>query len=108
MTQRDTLRALDADLHAAFATAGFADTGTYTAPGGGAAVSVRAYLDDVRIDGAGDFGDAYGRRTEVMLLRADVSAPLQGGTLVLDGVTYKLGQPLEEDDSATRWVVHRG
>lgn len=108
MSQTTVLRALDADLHAAFASAGMADTGTYTAPGGGAAVSVRGYVDDARIDAVGEFGETFARRTELTLLRADVNAPAAGGVVVLDGTTYTLQECIEHDDSATRWVVRRG
>lgn len=108
MSQAAFLQALDADLHAAFASAGLADTGTYTAPGSDTPVAVRGYVEDPRLDAVGEFGGTFARRTEVTLLRADVDVPVVGSTVVLDGVTFTLQECVYQDDSATRWVVRRG
>ena len=104
MSQKAALAALDTSIHAAFAGAGLADSGLYTAPGGETAVACRVYVDrDVQL--RGEFGQIVGKRTEVAYLRADVT-PVRGGTLVVDGDTFVNVEPIEgSDGSIDRWLV---
>lgn len=105
MSQCAFLAALDADLHAAFSDSGMADTGTYTAPGGAPQAGVRVYVDS-SLQNA--FDAAYGPRTTVTLLRADVADPVRGAALVVDGRTYLLDAPQDADDGVTVWTVRHG
>lgn len=104
MSQADFLRNMDATLHAAFASAGMAETGTYTPPGGGAAVPVRVMVDR-GVQAQGEYGVAVGPLIVVRILRADVVSPDAGGTLVIGGETFTLDRLESEDESASRWVV---
>lgn len=108
MAQNAALRAMDAAIHASLARADIAETGTYTppTPPGGAAVSVRAYRDDVVLEEFGDVRGVVNTRTELSLLRSDVAQPLKGGTVLLDGTTWTLVALLEQDQSLSRWVVN--
>lgn len=101
MSQRAFLASLDADLHAAFAAAGMADTGTYTAPGGSPA-TVRVYVDG-NIAEVGSYAPTFGYSASITLLRADVPDPVAGATVTVDGETYTLAQPLEADEGITKW-----
>ena len=105
MSQRTRLAELDADLHEAFADAGLADEGTYTAPGVGAVpVPCRVYVDKAS-QLAGDYAATYGPRTVITLLRADVPAPAEGGIVNVDGETFALRSRIEADDGITSWVA---
>lgn len=106
MSQADFLRNMDATLHAAFAGAGMAETGTYTPQGGGAAVPVRVMIDR-GVQAQGEYGVAVGPLILVRILRADVESPDAGGTLVIGSETFTLDRPESEDESASRWVVTR-
>lgn len=108
MSQRAAIAAMDARLHAALADAGFADTGTYTAPTPGAVpVTCRAYIDKA-MQSAGEFAPTFGARIVASILRADVPSPAVGGTLVIDGETFVIDAPDESrsDDGISVWVVH--
>jgi hypothetical protein len=104
MSQKDFLRDMDARLHAGFVGAGLADAGQYTAPGGGAAVPARVYVDrDVLV--RGEFGQVVGKRTEVAYLLEDCS-PERSGQLVVDGdIFVNVDQVDTSDSSLSRWVV---
>lgn len=104
MSQRETLRAMDAAMVDAFKGAGLADAGTYTPPGGGAAVDVDVFVDrDVRVfedEGAGIPAPAI----VVTLFLAQV-APKRGGVVVVDGDSLTLCDELQRDESRVRWTV---
>ncbi|KFN42338.1 head-tail joining protein [Arenimonas oryziterrae] len=106
MNQRDTLQALDADLHAAFADAGFAETALYT-DRVNTAVPCRVYVDrDAQT--FGNFGEVSGARTVVSLFLVDVADPRSKAQIVLGCETFVLDSKLGEDESLSRWVVTRG
>jgi hypothetical protein len=109
VSQKAFLEGFDEAAHAAFAAAGMAGTGTYTAPGElSVAVPCRCYVDKAR-QRAGEFAPVYGARITVDILIADVPAPAVGGTLVVDGDTLVLEAPdaAQGDDGIQRWVVRR-
>jgi len=109
MNQRDALRDIDADIHAAIRDAGFASDAYYRAPGAAVdVVPVRldAYLDE-GVQVFGEFGQVTGRRDELVLFNGDTPVT-QRGTVVVDGVTYTLVEPTAQDASQTRWTVRRG
>lgn len=99
------LAAMDAALHAALADSGLADAGAYTAPAG-SPVAVRCYVDEA-VQQIGDYGQAVAAQDVVTLLRADVSAPVSGAALVVDGKNYKLDKRQSEDSSISVWSVIR-
>lgn len=106
MSQRATLRALDAGILSAFAAAGMADTGTHRTADG-VETSVTVTLDDVdveRYDGEGGVV-VTGRRQELTLQRAEVDWPAEHDTVAIDDDTYRLQQLVSRDASLTRWVV---
>jgi hypothetical protein len=104
MSQRAALQALDADLMAAFKDAGLADAGTYTPPGGGAAVAVDVMVDR-GVEIFGDEGNGIpAPAVTVTLLLAQVS-PAKGGTVIADGDTFILCDELQRDESRVRWTV---
>lgn len=108
MSQQAALRALDAEIHAGLADAGFAESGTYTppTPPGGAAFTVRVMRDDVQVDQFGDNRAVASTRTELLLLKSDFTvAARRGGTVLVDGVTFTLEDLVEEDQSLVRWTV---
>ena len=104
MSQKDTLRALDAQLMDAFHAAGWADDATYT-PLVGDPVACRVYVD--RGNAVFEqFGvEVVGNRIVVGILRADVERPESTATLEIDGDTYRLEDRIAADESLTRWVV---
>ena len=108
MTQRATLRALDADIMSAFRGAGMADTGTHRTVDGVETPDVTVTIDDVdveRYDGEGGVV-VVGRRQELTLQRAEVDAPAEHDTVTLeDGDVYRLQQLVSRDASLTRWVA---
>lgn len=111
MSQLETLKAMDAELHASMLDAGLADQGHYTAPGANFDVPVRIYLDrDARL--LGELGQVVGRHTVMGLLLADVT-PAVGGRVFLEAeaTTYQLVKPADDgvidDGSMGRWVVRR-
>lgn len=109
MSQLDTIRALDADLHAAFAGAGFAfDSGVYRAPGivpPTPGTTCRGYVD-LGTQVLGEFGQIIGRRDEITFLLPDVT-PANKGTVEVDGVRYMLTDKVSDDEGQSRWVVRR-
>ena len=107
MSQAAFLRALDADMASAFANCGMADAAQYTAPGGGAAVDCTVFVDDVAVDGAGDQSRTVATRRHITLHRAEVSMPVQGGTVEVDDVVWRLATLVTQDESLSTWVVTR-
>lgn len=104
MSQRATIARLDAELHAAFVTAGFADSASYKA-GADAPIACRVYVDrDMQV--RGEFGQVIGRRTEIAILRADIASPAKGAQVTVDGEVFVLVEQTEDSDSSlSRWVV---
>lgn len=109
MSSLDTLRELDADLHAAFLDSGLADFAHYSAPGANVDVDCPVYIDRaVRI--LGEFGQVVGHRDEVTILRRADLEPQKGGKVYVpaEALTYTLTDKIEDDGSASRWAVRRG
>jgi hypothetical protein len=107
MSQRAFLQQIDADIHAALAEAGMADTGTYTAPGElSEPVPARCYVNKSG-QSAGEYAPTFGARITIDILREDVPAPQVGATVIVDGDTFVLEAPVVErrDDGLTGWVV---
>lgn len=106
MTQRDTLREMDATIHAAMLGSGLAFSGEYRAPGVSFAVPgqiVRGYLDR-GIEFYGELGQVIGRRDELTLLSA-AYAPAKNGHVDADGERFVLAEKLDEDESSVRFTV---
>lgn len=99
------LRELDAEIHGALSEAGFADQATYVAPDavrGTAAQTCAVYIDrDVQL--YGDLNQVVARRTQITVLRADLT-PARNGVLVIDGLRYRLVDLVSEDDGITVWI----
>lgn len=107
MTQLDAIKQMDADLHAAFADAGLADSGHYTAPGANFDTPVAIYIDRA-VQVMGEFGQLVGRRTEIGIVHGAVTPAQKGRVYVPDEpATYELGDKLTDDGSLSRWVVRR-
>lgn len=106
MTQRETLREMDATIHAAMLASGLAFQGVYraagvafTAPGQVA----RGYLDR-GIEFYGEFGQVAGRRDEITLI-SPTFTPAKGGHVDADGERFLLAEKLDEDESSIRFTV---
>ena len=119
MTQRDALREMDADIHAAMRDAGLASDAYYRAPNAtpdAAPLRLDVYLDE-GVQVFGEFGQVVGRRDELVILhggakiaqsgRVVVDATVVDGALV-GGTAYTLAERVAEDASQTRWTVRRG
>lgn len=107
MSQRLFLEGLDATLHAAFASAGMADPGAYTAPGG-EAIPCSVYVDR---DGQprGEFGQVRSPINEVAYVLGSMPiAPVQNGTLQVDGQILVNAKEISNDGSLSRWMVRNG
>jgi hypothetical protein len=102
-----SLSALEALMHRQLRAIPLMTTAaTYAAPGG-SAVDVHVMVDDQSLIRVGDYQDTAVQRRVVRFARVE-AVPVVGGTLTLDGVTWKISAPLEADDGATTWVVTRG
>lgn len=108
MSQRETIRDLDASLIAAFKDAGLADDAVYTPPGGGAPIACEVLVDEGIAEFGEDLATVVGRRTLVSLMLRQVPNPVREATVLVDGVTYVLDTPESRDQSIDRWVVTRG
>lgn len=109
MSQKAFLRDLDASIVGSLRDAGMADTGTYTPPGGGAAIPDVDCLVDRNVAFFGeDQATVAGYRDVVTLFLDQVPAPARGGTVVVDGDTFTLDALDEQDASKSRWVVVDG
>lgn len=108
MSQRAFLAALDSDLHAAFADAGMADTGTYTTPDASVTEACSVFVDrDTQT--LGDVQQFKTGRVEVAyVLGSMVETPRKNGQLVVDGDIYVNDSELSNDGSLSRWLVRRG
>ncbi len=87
-----TLDALDKEVIEALADAGLHAhvDGVYTPPDGGAAVTgVYVVIDDLVSETSGEVtqGGAV-----LSLLRSQVGVAVQGGTVLVDGTTWKIGR----------------
>lgn len=104
MSQKAFLRAFDQAAIGSFKAAGLADAAQYTAPKGAAAIAC-----DVMVNrGTQVWGDdaspvALGE-ISIDFQRAQV-VPEKGGTVVVDGDTYRLTDKLRDDASLVRWLV---
>lgn len=107
MSQAAALRAIDADMVAAFADCGMADAATYQAPDGVALVPCTVLFDQPEMVRDGSNGPVVGTRTEISLQIAEVGTPQRGGRVVIDGVSWRLDDPIGDDASMSRWVVVR-
>ena len=105
MSQRQFIRALDADIHMALYESGLADMAEYYPPAaapGTAPTPCGVFVDrDVVI--YGEFNQVAGKRTQISVLRADLT-PLRNGVLVIDSERYRLVDIVSEDDGITVWV----
>lgn len=107
MTQLDTIKQMDADLHAAFADAGLADSGHYTAPGANFDSPVSIYIDRAA-QVMGEFGQIIGRRIEIGIVHGAIAPAAKGRIFVPDEPAhYELGEKITDDGSLSRWVVRR-
>lgn len=105
-----SIEALFESAHGAMASAGAdffgAYTGSYTAPGGGSATSVRVLLTrGVQI--VGDYGETSTKQDVAELDLAQIT-PAHGATLVVDGTTYKLDAEQSNDGVSAAWSLRRG
>lgn len=106
MTQRTTLRALDADILSAFAAAGMGDTGTYRSPDGDE-TPVSYLFDYVQLT---DVGDAGARsmlpERQIGLMLSEVTPVENAMVIGADGRTWRLvATTSESDDSMSWWFV---
>lgn len=109
----EALRTLDAEIHAAFADAGFAATGFYTAPGANFDVPVDLYLDR-GVQSRGEFGQVVSRRDEMRILQGDGIALKPAGRILIEstpgagsGEVWELVEKIGDDGSLSHWVVRR-
>ena len=108
MSQKAFLAGLDVDMHAAFLSAGMADSGQYT-PKAGVPVECDVYVDRSTQE-AGDLGQFRSSRTEVTYVLGSMGStvPAPEGVLVVDGETLTNIHEISNDGSLSRWVVRRG
>ena len=109
MSQRAFLADMDTELHEAFADAGLADAGLYTAPNAAPdspPTEVRVYVDrDTQT--LGDVRQVQAGRVEVAYVLQPGFRPAQNGVLVVDGDRYENANPISDDGSVSRWLVRR-
>ncbi|HEL3010957.1 hypothetical protein N5J52_02205 [Stenotrophomonas maltophilia] len=113
MSEVGFLRDMDASLHAAFALAGMASTGTLIAKKTGVVSrGVRIYVDR-DVETIGDLRQFVSGRVEIAYLRSDVE-PEQGDHLEVGEAGQGLGvevfvnaKKLSDDGSRSRWLVAR-
>lgn len=106
MTQSATLRALDAELMAAFTAAGLADAAIYTQQGSGTPLSCTVYVDrGVVLNG----GDTQVRTDAVTITahRSEIgeALPKRGAIFVVDSIDYKVDQVINADESRVVCLV---
>lgn len=112
MSQRQMLQDMDADLHAAFVSAGMADSGVYISAGTTDEIPCSCYFDNVNMEEMGDAGLVIRPRKELTVLRAGGSLeapvdiqPKRSDRITVDGVLYILQAKQDSDESRTRWTV---
>jgi hypothetical protein len=109
VSQRDAVREMDADIHAAMRDAGIASDAYYRAPGSAQdAEPVRfdAYLDE-GVQVFGEFGQVVMRRDELVIFHGGAEIA-QRGRVEVEGTAYTLVDRIAGDASQTRWTVRRG
>lgn len=83
----------------------FGESATYT-PAGGAAQSVTVIRDRGVDLAPGVYGSNVSElRTVLHIRKTDVAAPARGDACVVDGTTYTLEAPIEDDGYIAKWVV---
>lgn len=105
MTQSTALRALDAELMAAFTAAGLADAAIYT-QNGGSPVACTVYVDR----GVALSGFDSQVRTDAVTITAHrdeigEALPKRGAIFVVDSVDYKVDQVINADESRVVCLV---
>lgn len=105
MTQSTALRALDAELMAAFTAAGLADAATYTQVGG-SPLTCSVYVDrGVQLGGF----DTQVRTDAVTITaqRAEIgeSLPKRGAIFVVGSTSFKVDQIINADESRVVCLV---
>lgn len=106
MTQRDTLRSLDAALHAAFTAAGLADTVVHT-PAVGGPITRRGYVDRA-VAFMGGQAQVRNSGGTITLLRADGVDPKSGDTLAVGADLYRVDLVEIDDESRIVCTVTHG
>jgi hypothetical protein len=105
MTQQSTLRALDAELMAAFTSAGLADAATFIQYGSGSPTSCSVYVDrGVTFQGF----DGTVRNDAVTItafLDEIAEVPKRGALFAVGAVTYKVDAVTAKDESRVVCVV---
>lgn len=105
MSQRATLRALDADMVAAFADCGMADTGTYRSPDG-VETSITYLFDEEQMIDAGSPESgvaAFVRARQIGIEAASVTVEANGLVIGDDGRSWRLTQWTGERDDSMQW-----
>lgn len=105
MSQKAFLRAFDRAAIGSFMAAGMADAAQYTAPGVGAVpVSCGVMVDRGTQVWGDDASPVALGEISIAFQRSQVT-PERGGTVVVDGDTYRLTDKLRDDASLVRWLV---
>jgi hypothetical protein len=110
VSQRTFLQELDADLHAAFADSGMAESATYTpAAFGSSPVTARVFVDRA-VNDAGNFDSRVtSRHVVVTVLLEDLeAAPREGDRLGLGSETFTVDATLALDESQARLLCKVG
>ncbi len=107
MSQREFQADLDASLHAAFAAAGMAEFGLYTAPGASVAMPYQVYVDR-DVETIGGLRQFMAGRTEIAFVLQPGLNPTSGGKIEVDGSTYVVGKIISDNGSVSRWTVRNG
>lgn len=99
----------DADAHAAFADAGMASVGMFTAAAGGTAFERRAFVNTGR-QTLGSFGEITATRTVIGFFLVDGDLTTDDEFAVGDStyVLQAIDETDEDDGSLQWWVVRHG
>lgn len=108
MSQRAFLTELDASLHAAFAAAGMADSGLYTAVPGAVPVPCQVYVTR-DVETIGDLRQFKAHSVEIDYVLGSLALAgvelAQKGRLLVDGDLYENATQVSNDSSMSRWKV---
>lgn len=107
MSQKEFLRQFDQAAIGGFMAAGMADSGLYTPKAGGVGVACDVMVDRAVQQWGDDPMPLAAGDVTVSFQRAQV-VPEKGGSVVVDGDTYRLTDKLFDDGSLIRWAVIRG